>query len=145
MFFVSPWSKGAWTCSQTFDHTSIIQFLERRFGVQEPNISAWRRAVCGDLTSAFDFANPNASAIAVPPIAGLSAAAEAQSSLPMPTVPTTQTLPRQERGSRNARALPYELFVEAIDNPLNATVQLSFMNTGTVAAVFQVYSAIAPT
>ena len=145
MFVVSPWSKGAWTCSQTFDHTSIIQFIAKRFGVQEPNISAWRRAVCGDLTAAFDFTNPNASAIVVPPITGLSAAATAQSSLPMPTVPVTQTQPQQERGSRNARALPYELFVDAFDNSSNGTVQLTFMNTGQVAAVFQVYSAVAPT
>lgn len=39
MFVVSPWSKGGYVCSQTFDHTSIIQFMERRFGVTEPNIS----------------------------------------------------------------------------------------------------------
>ena len=30
--------------------------LLRRFGVREPNITPWRRSVCGDLTSAFDFA-----------------------------------------------------------------------------------------
>ena len=145
MYVVSPWSKGAWTCSQTFDHTSILQFLAKRFGVQEANISAWRRAVCGDLTAAFDFANPNASAVTMPPISGLSAAAAAQSGLPMPTVPATQTQPQQERGGRNARALPYELFVDAAENPSAKTVQLTFMNTGGVAAVFQVYSANAPT
>jgi phospholipase C len=145
MFVVSPWSKGAWTCSEVFDHTSVIQFLEKRFGVHEPNISAWRRAVCGDLTSAFDFTNPNASAIVVPPITGLSASADAQSSLPLPTVPVIQAQPQQERGSRNARALPYELFVDAVDNSAGGTVQLTFMNTGQAAAVFQVYSAIAPT
>ncbi|OSC54938.1 hypothetical protein B5180_40510, partial [Streptomyces sp. BF-3] len=39
-----------------FDHTSVLRFMEQRFGVREPNISPWRRAVCGDLTSAFDFA-----------------------------------------------------------------------------------------
>jgi phospholipase C len=40
-----------------FDHTSLIRFIEARFGVDEPNITPWRRAVCGDLTSAFDFAS----------------------------------------------------------------------------------------
>lgn len=55
MLVVSPWSKGGFVCSETFDHTSVIRFMERRFGVHEPNISPWRRAVCGDLTSAFDF------------------------------------------------------------------------------------------
>ena len=32
MFVISPWSKGAWTCSEVFDHTSVIRFLEARFG-----------------------------------------------------------------------------------------------------------------
>ena len=60
---ISPWSRGGYICSEVFDHTSVIRFLEKRFGVVEPNISAWRRAVCGDLTSVFDFAAPN---VAVP-------------------------------------------------------------------------------
>ncbi|MFD5700524.1 phosphocholine-specific phospholipase C, partial [Streptomyces lasiicapitis] len=55
MVVVSPWSTGGFVCSQVLDHTSIIRFMENRFGVHEPNISPWRRAVCGDLTAAFDF------------------------------------------------------------------------------------------
>ena len=47
---VSPWSRGGWVCSETFDHTSLIRFIEARFGVDEPNITPWRRAVFGDLT-----------------------------------------------------------------------------------------------
>ncbi|HJR72280.1 MAG TPA: phospholipase C, phosphocholine-specific, partial [Luteimonas sp.] len=57
MFVVSPWSRGGWVDSQVFDHTSVLRFLEQRFGVEEPNIGAWRRAVCGDLTSALDFSS----------------------------------------------------------------------------------------
>ena len=56
---ISPWSKGGYVNSQVFDHTSMIQFIEKRFGVYERNISPWRRAVCGDLTSVFNFKNPN--------------------------------------------------------------------------------------
>jgi phospholipase C len=52
---VSPWTAGGFVCSDIFDHTSLIRFIEARFGVHEPNISAWRRQVCGDLTSAFRF------------------------------------------------------------------------------------------
>jgi len=52
---VSPWTAGGFVCSDVFDHTSLIRFLEARFGVHEPNISAWRRQTCGDLTSAFRF------------------------------------------------------------------------------------------
>jgi len=71
MIVVSPWSKGGWVCSEVFDHTSLIRFLEQRFaprhpGLIETNITAWRRAVCGDLTSAFDFATPNAARVALP-------------------------------------------------------------------------------
>ena len=44
MYVISPWSRGGWVNSQVFDHTSILQFLEKRFGVQEPNISPYRRA-----------------------------------------------------------------------------------------------------
>ncbi|MGH8079115.1 MAG: phosphocholine-specific phospholipase C, partial [Lysobacter sp.] len=59
MYVISPWSRGGWINSQVFDHTSVIRFLEKRFGVFEPNISPWRRAVCGDLTTAFNFFDPN--------------------------------------------------------------------------------------
>ncbi len=53
---VSPWTAGGYVASEVFDHTSLIRFIEARFGVYEPNISAWRRQTCGDLTSAFRFA-----------------------------------------------------------------------------------------
>jgi phospholipase C len=57
---ISPWTAGGFVCSEVFDHTSLIRFIEARFGVQEPNISAWRRQTCGDLTSAFRFGAPAA-------------------------------------------------------------------------------------
>jgi phospholipase C len=55
----SPWSRGGMVNSETFDHTSILQFLEvfvsHKTGrpLHESNISDWRRTVCGDLTSVF--------------------------------------------------------------------------------------------
>src|SRR5271154_6816408 len=52
---VSPWTAGGWVCSQPFDHTSVLQFLEIFTGVREPNITDWRRRTFGDLTSAFRF------------------------------------------------------------------------------------------
>ncbi|MDH4745910.1 DUF756 domain-containing protein [Sphingomonas sp. CBMAI 2297] len=48
MLIASPWTRGGWVNSELADHTSVLRFLERRFGVLEPNISPWRRAVCGD-------------------------------------------------------------------------------------------------
>ncbi|MGF7041724.1 phosphocholine-specific phospholipase C [Mucilaginibacter lappiensis] len=59
LVIASPWSKGGWVNSEVFDHTSTLQFLEdflsKKTGkkVVEPNISNWRRTVCGDLTSVF--------------------------------------------------------------------------------------------
>src|SRR6185437_15533568 len=59
MIIASPWSRGGWVNSQLFEHTSTLQFLERylegkyKKKVQESNISAWRRAISGDLTSVF--------------------------------------------------------------------------------------------
>jgi phospholipase C len=55
----SPWSRGGKVCSEVFDHTSALQFLEtfvnQKFkkNIHLENISAWRRTICGDLTSAF--------------------------------------------------------------------------------------------
>jgi phospholipase C len=55
----SPWSRGGYVCSDTFDHTSLIRLIERRFGVIEPQISAWRRQLCGDLTACLDLHHPD--------------------------------------------------------------------------------------
>jgi phospholipase C len=108
MIVISPWSTGGFVCSQTFDHTSIIRFMERRFGVREPNISAWRRRTCGDLTSAFDFAAQPRRVPHLPSPGGSSAAELLQkcASLPVPTVPKHQSLPKQEPGTRPRRRLP---------------------------------------
>ncbi|MFF5209688.1 phosphocholine-specific phospholipase C [Streptosporangium sp. NPDC000396] len=57
---VSPWTVGGYVCSEVFDHTSTIRFVERWLGVAEPNISPWRRRVAGDLTSAFAFTTDTA-------------------------------------------------------------------------------------
>jgi phospholipase C len=55
---VSPFSRGGYVCSEVFDHTSLLRFIETRFGVEVPNLSAWRRSVTGDLTAALALANP---------------------------------------------------------------------------------------
>ncbi|MFI6869745.1 phospholipase C [Nocardia sp. NPDC050406] len=52
---ISPYSRGGLVASETFDHTSQLRLLERRFGVDVPNLTPWRRGVTGDMTSAFDF------------------------------------------------------------------------------------------
>jgi phospholipase C len=55
LIMVSPYSRGGNIVSDVFDHTSVLRLMEERFGVEESNITAWRRKTCGDLTSCFDF------------------------------------------------------------------------------------------
>ena len=96
MYIISPWSRGGWINSQHFDHTSVLRFLEARFGVRETNISPFRRAVFGDLTTAFDFATPNDDAL--PVLAGrktqeaADALRNAQAALSQVPLPSPQSL-----------------------------------------------------
>ena len=146
---ISPWSKGGYVNSQVFDHTSVIQFIEKRFGVHETNISPWRRAISGNLTSVFDFASPNANPdkdqfnlpstnAFLPPPAEL---AGGNTTTFRPTLTSvTLGVPPQEQGVRPARALPYELNVHAVVNAPSHTVSLTFFNTGAATVAFQVRS-----
>ena len=145
MILISPWSKGGWVNSEVFDHTSLIQFIERRFGNQfknitESNITPWRRAVTGDLTSGFNFALPNDAIVPLPSTVAFQPPDDNRHPDYLPTVPTDQALPAQEPGTRPARALPYELHVDGEPNTSPGTIGLRFRNTGKAAAVFQVRS-----
>jgi phospholipase C len=50
---VSPWTMGGYVCSDAFDHTSTLQFLQAVTGVAVPNLTPWRAATFGNLLSAF--------------------------------------------------------------------------------------------
>src|SRR5690606_24468140 len=112
------WSVGGWVNSQQFDHTSVLRFLEQRFGVQEPNISPWRRAVFGDMRSCFDFKSPNANkpALVSAPTRDQADATLAQQvqagKVPMPPV-GSEPMPTQDLMLRPSRALPYQLHTSA--------------------------------
>jgi phospholipase C len=143
MIVISPWSKGGWVNSQVFDHTSLIRFIEQRFsseypGIRATNITPWRRAVAGDLTSAFDFATPNNGLVQLP--ATVSYAPPDNKRYPnyVPKPPVEQSLPVQEKGTRPARAVPYELHVESDVQRSGHALALQFRNTGAAAAVFHV-------
>lgn len=99
---VSPWSAGGWVCSQPFDHTSVLQFLERFTGVREPNITAWRRQTFGDLTAALRLDQPRSRPPAIPDTgAMLHMARYAAENLPLPAIPgADQSVPAQEKGTR---------------------------------------------
>jgi phospholipase C len=143
LFVISPWSKGGWVNSQIFDQTSTIRFVEARFGVREPNISPWRRAVTGDLTSCFDFATPDdGDALhGLPDTSRRNAQSRALGKTVRPAPSATPNLPNQAEGTRRSRPLPYALQVQAevIRAGAPAAVQLHFSNDGTAAAVVHVY------
>jgi phospholipase C len=100
---VSPWTAGGWVCSQPFDHTSSLRFLEKFTGVAEPNISDWRRTTFGDFTDAFRFDEAAAGAPNLPGTgAPLSRALFEADNLPSPALPgAEQHFPRQEEGRRS--------------------------------------------
>lgn len=135
MIIASPWTRGGWVNSEVFDHTSSLKFLEKfvekKLGKKayESNISAWRRAICGDLTSAFrPFDGKNDEKLPflqkVPFIEQIHRAQFKQ--VPNNFRPLTQAemaeineqkphslLPRQESGVRPSSALPYAPEVNA--------------------------------
>lgn len=142
---ISPWSKGGYVNSQVFDHTSVIRFIEQRFGVYEGNITPWRRAVVGDLTSVFSFANPNGALATLPSTAGfLPSVAElaggSVSDFPVSLATSIVGVPAQEKGIRPARALPYEMGVRAKVDASTSSAVLTFYNTGRATVVYQVRS-----
>ncbi|GLW99061.1 phosphocholine-specific phospholipase C [Microtetraspora sp. NBRC 16547] len=146
LWVLSPWSRGGWINSQVFDHTSVQRFLELVTGVREPNISPWRRAVCGDLTSCFDFARPDFSIPSLPDTRVLMAEADAAAALPPVEIPATgrQTMPVQEAGgARPHRPLPYRPWADATAERGSGVVTCTLANDGPVAFHFTVFPNIA--
>ncbi|MYS47383.1 phospholipase C, phosphocholine-specific [Streptomyces sp. SID5998] len=140
MLVVSPWSKGGYVCSETFDHTSIIRFIERRFGVHEPNISPWRRAVCGDLTAAFDFSSADTRPAALPDTTGYRPPDKNRHPDYVPVPPAQGALPKQERGQRPTRPLKYAPLVDGSANTATGKFQLTFSSGAGAGAAFLVTS-----
>jgi phospholipase C len=133
MVLISPWTRGGRVCSQIFDHTSILRFLETWTGVREPNISAWRRQVCGDLTSAFDFAHPDDSlpSLSIPGRCDAGAVEPPRSSAPRVTA--------QEVGARISMPLPYQPNANAsLDGPARR-FNLLMTNAGIASVHFSVH------
>jgi len=140
MTVISPWSTGGYVNSEVFDHTSVLRFLEAWTGVTEPNISAWRRSVCGDLTSCFDFSSSNTTIPALPDTAKLRERAnKIDPKLPPPTTPAKgqQTVPVQEPGTAKARALPYQPVANFSASTTGLSLHLA--NTGTATVSLAAY------
>lgn len=147
---ISPWTKGGRVCSELYDHTSLIRFMEEwcvqaqglpRTSVQCPNISPWRRAVCGDMTRAFNFATPNTDWVSsIPRTATYFKGWGSADALP----PANQILPKQETTNttfpRAACPLPYRPIVDGAMTGTAKQYALNFANTGSAASAFLVYS-----
>jgi phospholipase C len=104
MLIISPFGRGGLVSSDLFDHTSVLRFLETRFGAEVPNLSSWRRSAVGDMTTAFNFAAPDTSVPNLPStLPALSQiiqeCAATLAGTTSYTVPNPQTLPPQETGS----------------------------------------------
>ncbi|UQA92453.1 phosphocholine-specific phospholipase C [Streptomyces halobius] len=141
MLVVSPWSTGGFVNSEVFDHTSIIRFMESRFGVREPNISPWRRAICGDLTSAFDFTGKDTDPAELPDTAGYEPPDHERHPDYFPHAPANPALPKQEPGSRPARPLPYAPLVDGAADPAAGKFTLTFSGGDAAGVCFHVRSA----
>jgi phospholipase C len=104
MLIISPFSRGGFVSSDLFDHTSVLRFLETRFGAEVPNLSAWRRAAVGDLTSALNLKKPDQS---IPNLPSTLPALQQEiqecvanlAGTTLYSLPGPQTLPTQESGT----------------------------------------------
>jgi phospholipase C len=146
MIIASPWSRGGWVNSQLFDHTSTLMFLEHFIGskhgktVREENISSWRRAISGNLTSVFrpydakeaalDFLDRNTFVVGIEKARNkeipsnytklsTDQIAEINRDLSL-----SQSTAHQESGIRPATALPYELYADGMLSADGASYEL---------------------
>jgi len=169
MVIASPWTRGGWVNSQVFDHTSSIQFLERllsrKFGkkIEEPNISDWRRTVCGDLTSLFRSYNDEK--LASPGSLDRDEFVESIHKAQFKNPPrnykrltkkeieqinkqpqSSPFMPAQERGIRSSCALPYELYADGMLSDDKSSFEVSmkagsdFFGESSAGSPFHVYT-----
>lgn len=147
MVIASPWSRGGWVNSQVFDHTSSLQFLEKFLShklnrkIEETNISAWRRAICGDLSSVFrpyngekintpafldrdDFVKSIHRAQFKNPPSDFKKLTATQVAQVNKDAHHSGLMASQEQGIRSSCALPYELYADLKHDKANQTVSI---------------------
>ncbi len=95
---LSPFSRGGFVCSDVFDHTSLLRFLEARFGAEVPNLSAWRRKTVGDLTTTFNFMQPDPSIPTLPSTSLDDPLVTHECATPITSYPKARRVPAQEHG-----------------------------------------------
>jgi phospholipase C len=149
LVIASPWTRGGYVDSEVFDLTSTIQFLETFLSlktgktIRTPNISEWRRTVCGNLVSAFRESERDPS----PPLDYLKMQPFAETvynakfkKLPSDFHPlsaeeidlfrtnpySSPFMPAQEKGVKPSCALLYQLYVDGKWNPSKNSFDLRF-------------------
>ena len=165
LVIASPWTRGGWVNSQLFEHSSTLQFLETFFAqksgkqLRETNISAWRRAVSGDLTSVFRPYNGEKIDLAFPK---RNKVLEKIQSARFKEIPSnfkklspeeiaevnkaplhSPLVAVQEKGVRPSSALPYELYADGMYTEngfeLRMTAGNSVHGAKSAGAPFNVY------
>lgn len=110
LLVVSPFSRGGHIASEVLDHTSQLKLIAQRFGVEMPNVSAWRRKTVGDLSSTLFRSKPDTSVPKLPKTSIKFAASGPASYVKQwtesggfgPSIPTKQRMPNQHGGSEPA-------------------------------------------
>ena len=105
-----PFSRGGHIASEVLDHTSQLRLVSERFGVEVPNVSAWRQATVGGLTSTMFHSPANGAVPTLPatsvvmPLTGTCSefSQDTESGGAAPSVPTKQTMPTQGGGTQPA-------------------------------------------
>jgi len=141
MIICSPWTRGGWVDSNTYDHTSMNRFLQAWTGAPLVNVTAWRNLVSGDLTAAFDFANPDFSVPTLPDTVPLINQSDAAQSLPAVKPPATgsQVAPVQEAGTRPHRPTRHMPHADVSVNRGTGVVTATMSNTGSLGVSLFVF------
>ncbi len=171
MVIASPWSRGGQVCSQIFDHTSSLQFLETfiekkyKKNVRLDNISEWRRTVAGNMTSAFQPFDPKDKRL---PFLNRDAFVETIYNAQFKNIPTgysalspedikliasrpqlSNKISHQESGISTSTNIPYELYADGALSDDKKTLVLrmkagnAIFGTDSAGSPFAVYAAVA--
>ncbi|MCA5005477.1 phosphocholine-specific phospholipase C [Sphingobacterium bovistauri] len=166
LIIASPWTKGGWVNSEVCDLTSTIQFMEiflnKKYNknIFETNISNWRRAITGDLTSVFRSHNSR-DRFRLPDFLDMKkqiSEIDGAKNKPLPdgyqeldviaidgikNGNNHPTLPYQEQGTKPSNALCYELYVheEHQEGKLNLILEASdeLFGDKALSGAFNVY------
>jgi phospholipase C len=141
MIIASPWTRGGYVDSNTYNHTSMLQFLETWTGVRAANITDWRRSISGDLTAAFDFAHPDFSVPDLPDTVPLIMQSDQEKTFPPVTTPApgAQAFPVQETGSRPHRPSLHQPHADAAVHRGSGQVTATLSVRGKIGVSLAVY------